>query len=92
MLQNNMKNPKSFFNPVLFWDAEDIDVERHSDYIISRILDFGDEKDIMVLRSLYSDDKLINVIKKRKGLMPMTVSFWATYFNIPQSEMTCSTK
>ncbi|MEW6609018.1 MAG: hypothetical protein AB1414_16495 [bacterium] len=82
-------NPKAIFNPVLFWDTEDIDIEKNAGYIISRVLDFGDEKDIKILRTLYPDEKLIEVIKKRRGLMPQTAKFWAVYFNIPTEEITC---
>ncbi len=82
-------NPKRIFNPVLFWDAEDIDMERNDDFIIARVLDYGDENDIKVLRSLYPDEKLIEVIRKRRGLMPQTGKFWAVYFKIPVKEITC---
>lgn len=85
-------NPKFLFNPVLFWDAEDIDIEKHSDYIIARVLDYGDEKDIKAMRSIYSNEKLIEVIKRRRGLMPMTAKFWATYFQIPFEEIACMRK
>jgi len=82
-------HPKEIFNPTLFWDAEDIDLKRHADYIIARVLDYGDEKDVKALRDIYPDEKLIEVIKKKRGLMPLTVKFWAVYFNIPLEEITC---
>ena len=31
---------------------------RHADFIIARVLDYGDEKDLKRLRSIYSDDFL----------------------------------
>lgn len=82
-------HPKAIFNPVLFWDAEDIDIERHAGYIIARILDYGDEKDIKTLRAIYPDEKIIESIKKRRGLMPQTAKFWALHFNIPLKEIAC---
>lgn len=36
-------HPKEIFNPVLFWDAADIDIERHASYIIARVLDYGED-------------------------------------------------
>lgn len=85
-------HPNKFFNPVLFWDAVTIDMERHADYIIARILDYGDQKDIKVLRDIYPDKKLISIIKKRRGIMPQTAKYWAVYFNIPLQEVTCLKK
>ena len=82
-------HPKEIFNPVLFWDAENIDVERNANYVIARVLDYGDEKDIKALRITYPDEKLIEVIKKRRGLMPQTGKFWAVYFKIPHEEIAC---
>lgn len=82
-------HPKEIFNPALFWDAEDIDFEKHAGYIIARVLDYGDEKDVKTLRTLYTDEELIKVIKKRRGLMPQTARFWATYFKIPIEEIVC---
>jgi transcriptional regulator len=81
-----LRDAKLIFDPTLFWDAEDIDIGRHTDYIIARVLDFGDEKDVKRLREIYSDDKLINVIRTRRGLLPITKRFWSVYFNIPLRE------
>jgi len=55
-----LRDAKLIFDPTLFWDAEDIDTGRHADYIIARVLDFGDKKDVKRLREIYSDDELIN--------------------------------
>ena len=77
-----LKNVKLIFDPTLFWDAEVIDTGRHADYIIARVLDFGDETDIKRLREICSDDELINVIRTRRGLLPITKRFWSVYFNL----------
>ena len=82
----NITNAKLIFDPTLFWDAENIDTGRHADYVIARVLDFGDEKDVKRLREIYSDDELINVIRTRRGLLPITKRFWSVYFNIPLME------
>jgi len=87
--QLKSRDPRTIFNPVLFWDAKQIDVEKHALYIISRVLDYGDESDIRDLRALYPDEKLIEAIKRRRGLMPQTGKFWAVYFNIPLEEIAC---
>ncbi|MBU0735123.1 MAG: hypothetical protein KKG10_13330, partial [Proteobacteria bacterium] len=85
-MNGKSRDAKCIFDPTLFWDAEKIDAERHADYVIARVLDFGDETDVMKLRKIYSDDELINVIRTRRGLLPITKRFWSVYFNIPLRE------
>ena len=82
----SIKDAKKLFDPTLFWDAESVNIEQHADYIIARVLDFGDENDVKRLREIYSDDELINVIRTRKGLLPITKRFWSVYFNIQLRE------
>lgn len=82
----SIKDAKKLFDPTLFWDAESVNIEQHADYIIARVLDFGDEKDVKRLREIYSDDELINVIRTRKGLLPITKRFWSVYFNLQLRE------
>ncbi|MEA1947154.1 MAG: hypothetical protein U9N83_07600 [Thermodesulfobacteriota bacterium] len=79
---DSIKDAKRLFDPTLFWDAESVDIEQHADYIIARVLDFGDEKDLKTLREIYADKRLIGVVRKRKGLLSMTRRFWSVYFNI----------
>lgn len=87
-----VNSPKQIFNPTLFWDAENIDIEKNARYIISRILDYGNENDIRTLRKLYTDEQLIAVIKNKRGLLPKTAKFWAFYFKIPLTEIVCLKK
>jgi hypothetical protein len=87
----NMKNLdiKSLFRSSFFWDADKIDADRHAPYVIARVLDYGDIEDVRLLRNLYSDDKIREVIRTRRGLSPKTGKFWAVKFNIPLSEVLC---
>ncbi|MFN3740353.1 MAG: DUF6922 domain-containing protein [Thermodesulfovibrionales bacterium] len=84
--------PKRVFNPLLFWDAAEVDIIKHKKYIIERVLNFGDERDIKELRRLYSDDELISIIKNSRNIKKKTAIFWAIYFNIPQEEIRCLRK
>jgi len=88
----NKPDVKSLFRSSLFWDAEDIDADRHAHYIIARILDFGDFNDVRILRNMYPDEKIIEVIRSRRGLSPKTGKFWAVKFGIPLEEVRCLKK
>lgn len=80
------RDVSAIFDPTLFWDAKDIDMRRHADYIIARVLDFGDEKDLRRLREIYSDHELMKVVRTKRGLLPITKRFWSVYFNMASSE------
>ena len=83
---------KSIFNPVLFWDAEQIDLKKNAGYIISRVLDFGDIEDVHALQKLYSADEIAHVIRTRRGISPKTGKFWAIKLGIPINEVACLRK
>ena len=83
---------KSLFRSSFFWDADEIDSDKHAPYVIARILDYGDFEDVRVLRNLYSDDKIKEVIRTMRGLFPQTGKFWAVKFNIPLQEVPCLKK
>jgi hypothetical protein len=43
-IQNqDINNPKGIFGTSLFWDTEEIDLIKNADFIIARVLDFGDQ-------------------------------------------------
>jgi hypothetical protein len=85
-------NVKSLFRPSLFWDADEIDVNKHAAYVIARILDYGDIEDVRKIRELYSDEQIIRTIRSRRGMFPQTGKYWAVKFDIPFSEVPCLRK
>ena len=85
-------DPKTIFDPVLFWDAKHIDLNLNAGYVISRIMNFGDWRDIDKLKALYPDSKLIETVKKSRSLLPQAGKYWAIHFNIPLREVACLKK
>ena len=83
---------KSIFRTSIFWDADRIDAIQHVAYVIGRVLDYGDVEDVRVLRGMYPDQKIIDVIQTRRGLFPQTGKYWAIKFNIPFTEVLCLKK
>lgn len=72
----------------LFWDVrkETVDVNRHSQFIIRRVLDFGDVAAINWLRRTYPDNLLKQVIKIGRGLARKTIVFWRNYFDLEMED------
>jgi len=83
---------KAIFRSSLFWDADEIDSEKHAAYVISRVLEWGDIDDIHTLRRIYDDDQITHVIRKRRGISPQTGKFWAVKLGIPFAEVSCLKK
>ena len=86
------QNVKSIFSQSLFWDAEEIDLSKHAGYVIARVLDYGNEKDINKLLDIYPREEIARVIKTRRGLLPKTGKYWAIKLNIPLTEVACLKK
>jgi hypothetical protein len=91
---NNHRNtdPKTIFNPVLFWDAGTVNLDRNAGYVISRVLNFGNWQDIEKLKALYPVSKLIETVKRNRGLLPPAGKYWAVRLNIPLREVVCLKK
>jgi len=66
------------FRQSLFWDVDPkkIDVEKNAQYVIERIFDFGNDKEVRWLWNFYDKTLLKNVVEKSRCLMPETKALW----------------
>jgi hypothetical protein len=66
------------FRPALFWDTdpEKIDAEKHAQYIIERVLDFGHDDEVYWVWHTYSKSRLKRVITRSRSLRPKTKALW----------------
>jgi len=74
-----MRNKKIKFRQSLFWDVnpKNIDVKKNAPYIIERVLDFGNDKEIKWLWDFYDKTLFKKVVRKSRNLMPQTKSLWS---------------
>lgn len=84
-----LKYPKSLKS--LFWDIEfeDLDIQRHKTFIITRLLNFGDQDCIKWLFNTYSKEEIKDVVKNSRSLLKKPARFWQLYFNLKEDEMRC---
>lgn len=63
------KAPPGGFRQSLFWDVDPstIDPEKHARYIIERILQFGDQREISWMFSYYPRDTVANVLRLERS-------------------------
>jgi len=66
------------FRPTLFWDTnpKKIDVHKNAQYIIERVADFGNDKEVRWVLKFYDKVLLRKVIAKSRCLRGDTKKLW----------------
>ena len=72
------QKPTIKFRQELFWDVDPkkIDPKKHAQYIIERILDFGNDKEARWIFQNYSKKTLQKVVKNSRVLHNQTRVLW----------------
>jgi hypothetical protein len=80
------------FSQYLFWDTslEKIDIIKHKNYIVERVLSRGTLKDFYFLLQLYTNEEITIAVKSSKVLDKKTINFCSHYFGIPLNELHAS--
>lgn len=78
------------FRQSLFWDVDPktIDPKKHAKYIIERVLDFGDVKEIEWMWKTYSKRLIKSVVKDIRAILPSSKKFWAKFLEIKNIKIT----
>jgi len=87
------KEDKELLRP-FFWDT-DIDkvtLKKSRKSIIERVLKYGHMSDIRWLLAHYSDDDIIDIVKRSSNLDRRTANYWALRYHIPKSAVKCFQK
>ena len=76
------KNKRFPFRQSLFWDADPrtLDPKKHSRYIIERILDFGDDREVKWMDRSYSKQSIKNAVEKSRVLHDKSRSLWSLVY------------
>ncbi len=87
----------SALNPHLkrfFWDVDPdlLDLKKNSDYIIARILEYGDIEDIVWLFETYSKKMIGKVLINQRSFSRRTANFWSKILDIDKSKIQCLKK
>ncbi len=66
------------FRQALFWDTnpKKIDAKKNAQYIIERVLDFGNDKEVRWLYHFYDKSLLKKVVAQSRSLRPRTKNLW----------------
>ncbi len=66
------------FRQSLFWDTDpkNIDMQKNARYIIERVLDFGNDKEVKFIWDFYDRNLLKDVVEHSRSIRPRTRSLW----------------
>ncbi|MCK4727518.1 MAG: hypothetical protein KAT27_01215 [Desulfobacterales bacterium] len=80
---SNRKGLPEYLRP-FFWDVDlqKLSVEESSYFIISRLMEHGDEKAFVFLLKNYSQNEMIHVLKNSRSLSRRSRGFWKIFFNV----------
>ena len=77
-----------------FWDVDlaQLDIEKHSRFIIERILERGRLEAVRWMEETFSPLQIKQVIKTSKNLSPRSANFWSFIFHLPKNQILCLKK
>ena len=84
-----MKIPKNLKH--IFWDTniQNIDKEKHKQYIIDRVLEYADFDGDKWIEGIYTKSEIVECIKDSKTISIKTANMYSLIYNIPQEEILC---
>lgn len=70
------------FRRSLFWDVDPktIDPEKHAEYIIERVLDFGDAHEVRWMAGYYPNRLIKKVVRESRVLHDKSRNLWELVF------------
>jgi len=77
-----------------FWDVafEKLNLETHPEFILERILEYGDEKAVKWMKETFSRDEIANILFHFRGISPKTANYWALIYDIDKRKVLCLQK
>ncbi len=74
---------------LLFWDTnvDNFDPTTYPRYTIERVLEYGDETDLAWMRSLFTHEQILDVLRTDRNLTPLSANFWAILFGLPADDI-----
>jgi len=68
----------------LFWDIKfkDLSYKKHADFIIKRVLQYGNEKDYKIIKGRYGTKKIKKVAQNTSYSDKKSPNFWKFIFNL----------
>ena len=81
------------FSAYLFWDVnkDDLDMEKHSRYIIKRVLEYGMLQDWNIVKQYYGITRIVEEAKGFRELDPRALAYLSAISQTPKEQFKCYT-
>ncbi|WP_128545137.1 DUF6922 domain-containing protein [Larkinella soli] len=82
------------FSPLAFWDVnfETIDFEKHSQFVIEKIVNYGTWEDFVEMLRFYGIHRFKEEILKAAYLKKEALNFVCVIFDLSPTDFTCYTR
>jgi hypothetical protein len=90
-LAKTMDKKDIIFSKHLFWDIDEyeLDMDKHKEFIIERVLDYGFMNDWLVIKNYYSLENITVTAKNIRSLMPKSLAFIAAITDTQITDYRC---
>lgn len=77
-----------------FWEVDfsKLDAESSSEYILRRLLEYGDERAIKWMFNNFKKNQMKKVLCKFRGYSEKSANFWALVLGVPRKNVLCLQK
>lgn len=77
-----------------FWDVDfdKLDMNAYPKYVLSRILEYGNEKAVRWMKKSYTKDDVADVLFRLRSVSPKSANFWALIYDIDRKKVLCLQK
>ncbi|KKU03137.1 MAG: hypothetical protein UX06_C0045G0003 [Candidatus Giovannonibacteria bacterium GW2011_GWA2_45_21] len=77
-----------------FWEADTkkLDPKKYPEYVISRVLEYGDKKSAGWMIKTFDRNVIRKVIINSHGLSPRSANFWGALFDVSKNKILCLKK
>ena len=77
-----------------FWDTDinKLSIEKNRNYIIERLLELGDIRELKWLKETYPKKDIIDTLKSSTRISPKTGNFFALYYQVSRDTLVCMKK
>lgn len=76
----------------LFWDVAEINPKKYPEFVIERILEYGDEKAVRWMLKNFDRSQIKEVLSRKRGLSRRSANYWSFVFNVPKNKILCLNK
>lgn len=81
------------FSPHLFWDVDKdlFDLMKYPEQMTSKVLEYGNFNDWKLLRTLYGNERIKNIVLNLRNIDDLTLNYLSIYFKTDKTHFRCYT-